>query len=205
MHACMHAYDNITQCNATSAKVNIRYISLEGSQLTKARLDTSGTRGIFLFHFHPLGMRFHTISPPTSPPLTPPNPTLPAPLPNSHHPRTINISTSIYIHYKTHAQCSMWLWGHKAFIYSSYLFIFLSWERDVGFYPSVLIAGYYRALRASLNWPEGSPILERCPRCRAKRCVYCAFLYGEGSESCQPEWQKTEKIFVVKDTKKLKL
>lgn len=82
-------------------------------------------------------------------PLAPPPPQL---TPTLYH-KYFNLS--IYIHYKTHAQCSLWLWGHRAFIYSSYLFIFLSWGRDVGFYPSVLIAGYYRALRASPELARG--------------------------------------------------
>lgn len=43
----------------------------------------------------------------------------------------------------------------QAFIYSSYLFIFLSLGQDVGFYPSALIAGYYRALRASPELARG--------------------------------------------------
>lgn len=105
--------------------------SLLGSFRTK--------RKNFLFHFHPLGMRFHTISLPLS----------------SHQPWSINISPSQSIFIIKHAQCSLWLWGHRAFIYSSYLFIFLSWGQDVGFYPSVLIAGYYRALRASPELARG--------------------------------------------------
>lgn len=85
----------------------------------------------------------------------------PAPPPRSRHPFNHKyFNLSIYIHFKTHAQCSLWLWGHMAFIYSSYLFIFLSWGRDVGFYPSALIGGYYRALRASPEWARG----ERGPR-----------------------------------------
>lgn len=100
-------------------------------------------RNFSFFIFTHLGCNFTPLTPlPPAPQLTP----------TVAH-KYFNVS--IYIHYKTHAQCSVWLWGHRAFIYSSYLFIFLSWGRDVGFYPSVLIAGYYRALRASLELARG--------------------------------------------------
>lgn len=42
------------------------------------------------------------------------------------------------------------------FIHLIYLYFFPG-GRDIGFYPSVLIAGYYRALRASFEPARGEP------------------------------------------------
>lgn len=136
--------------------------------VTKACLETSGPRGIFPFHFRPLGMRFHTISLPSS----------------SHHPWTINISISqsiFIIKHMPNAVCGCEDTG-LLFIHLIYLYFFPEGETLVSIHLCWLLA-ITEHLELLLNWPEGSTILERLACFRAKRCVCCVCFSGEITES----------------------
>lgn len=94
----------------------------------KWKLEASGPRGIFLFLFPSLGMRFHTISPHTS---THPHPLtyLTPPLDHKY------FSLSIYIHYKT---CPMqYVVVRTQGFYLFILFIYISFLRARRWFQSI--------------------------------------------------------------------
>lgn len=80
--------------------------------IPKACFQASGPKGIFLFHFRPLGMQFHTINPPIAP--------------SSHQPWPINISISqsiFIIKHMPNAVCGCEDTG-LLFIHLIYLYFF---------------------------------------------------------------------------------
>lgn len=128
-------------------------------------------RNFFLFHFHPLGMQFHTINPP------------PASTPSSHQPWPINISMSqsiFIIKHMPNAVCGCEDTG-LLFIHLIYLYFFPEGETLVSIHLCWLLA-ITEHLEPLLNWPEGNGILQRSTCFRAKRCVCCVCFCGEGTE-----------------------
>lgn len=148
--------------------------------IPKACFKASGPRGIFLFHFHPLGMQFHTINPP------------PTSAPSSHQPWPINISMSqsiFIIKHMPNPVCGCEDTG-LLFIHLIYLYFFPEGETLVSIHLCWLLA-ITEHLELLLNWPEGNRILERSTCFRAKRCVCCVCFCREGAEFSVEQLQHT--------------
>lgn len=110
----------------------------------------------------PLGMWFHTISPP--------------PIHTRTHPWTINISTPQSIFIIKHMPIAVCGCEDTRllFIHLIYLYFFPEGETLVSIHLCWLPA-ITEHLEPPLNWPEGSTILERSACFRAKRCDCCVW------------------------------
>lgn len=115
--------------------------------------------------------------------------------PSSHHPWTINISTSqsiFIIKHVPNAICGCEDTG-LLFIHLIYLYFFPEGETLVSIHLCWLLA-ITEHLEPPLDWPGGvSTILERSTCFRAKRCVCCVLLW-QSNRGLSQVWCQTQNV-----------
>lgn len=157
-------------------------IPVEASQMAIAWKLPDQEEFSFFFSVH-LGCDFTPLAPPTS-----------------HHPLTINISTSqsiFIIKHMPNAICGCEDTG-LLFIHLIYLYFFPEGETLVSIHLCWLLA-ITEHLEPPLNWPGGSTILKRSTGFRAKRCVCCVCFCGGVRESYN-KYDSKYNIYQMKDS-----
>lgn len=163
----------------------------DGIPVEASQMEASGPGRIFHFHLLHLRWDFTPFTPTI--PQAPHLPTyLSAPLDHKY------LNLLIYIHYKTHTQCNLWLWGHSSFIYSSYLFILLAGETLVSVHLCWLLA-ITEHLEPPSSQPEGRGSLRGAALLGFRNQIDATFYFDFSQELHEIQTHPLYFVFITKE------